>query len=121
MTLTYPAWAASRHINAAHPDTWSPEDHAAYDQWKLAIFREKWMALKKDGTTKLMRPEQIRSWVRESLDTLARPAPSRRWRSCECHMRPRQVAEDRTPVRHGVAWLTETFGRRRSARAGKTS
>jgi hypothetical protein len=98
------AFADARGITAFHPGAWSAEDHAAYAAWKLATFREKWMALRADGTTKLMTPDQLRRWVRDSLGWLRAPAPVRPWVRCPCHpFRPVRTAPDVSP--HGLAYV----------------
>ena len=109
--MTYREFCASRFIDPFHPYvTWTPEDHAAFATWKLENFWDKWKALAADGTVRLMSREQISRWMRDSLSALHAPVPSRRWKTCPCHSRPRQLAEDRTPVVHGLAFI-RTFGR----------
>jgi hypothetical protein len=90
-----------------HPyATWTPEDHAAWYQAKLANFREKWRALRKDGTTRLMAREQLLRWTRDSLAALRAPVPTRPYRGgCPCHMRPRRVKEEWKPMKDGLDYI----------------
>ena len=110
MTLPagFRAWTITRGCGP-HWETWTPNDLAAFLRWKLDWFIDKQRARKADGTTRLMSTELIRARVREDLDRLAAPPPSRPWLRCDCHVfRPRRTAV--AEPEHGLIFI-ESFRR----------
>jgi hypothetical protein len=98
--------------NAFHPSEWTETERAAFHAWKLDAFKQKWSAYRKISIKTWCPKATIKSRIREDLDLLHAPPPSRPYRSCPCHSSaPRQAARDTAP--HGLAWMASTFGRRR--------
>jgi hypothetical protein len=96
-------FCSRRGISPWHPESWGPHDRDAYHLWKVAWFRSKWAAFKIDGMTSLMPRAHLLSRIREDLDRVNEPVPSRFWvGACPCHQRPRQRAEDRSEHPKGV-------------------
>jgi hypothetical protein len=105
----YVAWAHRQGCNPYHPLSWSPEDHAAFRAWKLEWFRDAMRAFKAFDMPRLMPREQMRSRIREALDRLQAPPPSRPYRQCPCHpFAPRRTAPITEP--HGLSYIRSFRG-----------
>jgi hypothetical protein len=87
-----------------HPDEWSAADRTAYYAWKRANYVEKWQFYRSLGLPRLMPRDHLQRRVRDDLDAVLAPPPSRVYQRCPCHsFRPVRTQPDPSP--HGLAYI----------------
>ena len=107
----YMQWCRRHGINGYHPDAWTEEEHAQFREYKRLHFIWTMQVFKAFDQPKLMTRATLLFRIREYLDRLHEPPPSRPYKTCPCHrFTPRQAERDTAP--HGFAWMAQTFGRK---------